>query len=170
MRGKRLPLILFVVLILAGFAQLAIYFPKLPAEVVTQYTTKGEPDTTLVKAAVGGIHALILAGCTAYFLLAGLLIHKLPPRYFKVLPHSDHWLSPERREASLGYLSRMILWLGVATVCMFLAIFELIYLSNTTGVNVSAATASSLISTLYLSYVFFFVIKLKNRFKLDEPA
>ena len=170
MNAKRMGLIAFVCIVLLGVYQLVRFFPELPAQVVTQADAYGKPTTAIAKAAMGGINVLVLVLGTAYFLSFGLFIHKLPVRYFKILPHRELWLAPDKLRSTMAYLAASLIWLGNATMLMFLSIFQMIYMVNTASLPFSLSTGTSLATTFYLSYVFIALIKFKNHFRLKNPA
>ena len=80
----------------------------------------GEPATIIARVAVAGLYFVILLGFTAYFIVAGVLLRRLPDRYFKVLPNRDHWLAPQHRAETVSSLCSHLLWLGVVTLALFL--------------------------------------------------
>lgn len=166
---KRLAMAVFAALILFGLWQFFHFFPELPARVVTQQTAAGKASLIMGKPAVAAIYFLILIGFGAYFLGCGLFVKRLPDRYLKVLPNRDHWLAPERREATMRSLATFLLWLGVATLGMFQATFLCIFLVNTGRAEMSIDLATNFFTTLYLTYIFFSLIVLKNRFRTDTP-
>lgn len=169
MKARQLGLIAFVSIVLLGAIQLVMFFPDLPAQVVTQTDAYGKATTTIAKAAMGGINALVLMLGALYFLGCGLFVHKLPTRYFKILPNRDHWLAPDKIMGTMNYLSASLIWLGNATMLMFLGIFQMIYMVNTQSLPFSLSTGTSLATTLYLSYVFIALIKFKNHFRIASP-
>ncbi|MFW5490130.1 MAG: hypothetical protein ACNI3A_17195 [Desulfovibrio sp.] len=170
MSTKRMGFIVFAVIVLAGACQLVIFFPELPAKVVTQSDAYGKPITTLAKAAMGGIDVLVLILGSLYFICCGLFIHKLPTRYLKILPNRDYWLAPDKLQDTMDYLATSIIWLGNATMLMFLTIFQMIYMVNTNSLAFSLSTGTSLATTLYLTYVFIALIRFKNHFRVADQT
>jgi hypothetical protein len=166
--AKKLAVTVFLLLLAAGAAQLVVYFPDLPRQVVTQTDAHGAPSTTILKVGVAAIFVIVLLFCTAWFLGLGHFLGKLPDRYFKVLPGRDYWLAPQRRAETIRSLQTHLVWLGNATLGMFLAIFQAIFVRNTGGPEFNLSTASSLFTALYLTYVFFALIKLQARFRRGE--
>ena len=56
----------------------------------------------------------------------------LPRRWPRLvnLPHRDYWLAPERREATLAWLGRLGLWLGLLSAALIAAIHVEVVLAN----------------------------------------
>jgi hypothetical protein len=162
MSAKRTAVLVFIGLLAAGLAQLVVYVPHLPDQVVTRI--EGGQPLTLIKAAIVGIHVLILLLSGLYFLGLSFLFDKLPERYFKVLPESDYWLAPERMAQTRAYLASRFLWLGDMTLAMFLITYQLIYMTNVSpNPNHRLLTTTSVLaSTLYLSAVFIGVIRMNG--------
>lgn len=163
---KHAATILFACLALAGVWQFFLFWPALPARVVTQQTMTGAPATEIARVAVAGLYFLILLGFAAYFVVAGMLLKRLPDRFFKALPNRDHWLAPERRAETVESLCAHLLWLGVATLSLFLLTFLCIFLVNTGRTDMSLDLSSNVLTTFYLGYIFFGLLALRNRFRL----
>lgn len=100
----------------AGFV--ALTTPDLPATVATHFRMDGTPDSYLSRRAYA-IGALLLVALLPALLaaLAGLL-GRLPDALIN-LPHRQHWLHPERREASIGFLAGLCRYFA-ATLLLFL--------------------------------------------------
>jgi len=168
--NKRAAVIVFACLVLAGIWQFFAFWPQLPERIVTQHAMSGAPATQLARVALAGLYFLILAGFTAYFAVAGILLQRLPDRYFKVLPNRDHWLAPERRAETVASLGAHLLWLGVATLALFLLTFLAIFLVNTDRRALNLDLVSNVLTTFYLGYIFFGLLALRNRFRLPGPG
>ena len=56
----------------------------------------------------------------------------LPRRWPRLvnLPHRGYWLAPERREATLAWLGRLGLWLGLLSAALIAAIHVEVVLAN----------------------------------------
>ena len=168
MNSKQIAYIVFAVLIGVGIWLLVTFFPLLPDTVATQFDTAGEPVFSLPKAAMGGLHVLIMLFCAGYVLGFGALIQRLPDRYFKFLRHREYWLSGEHKEQTRNTLASYLLWLGNATLAMFIGSFYFIYKSNTAEVLTSTSKSSNLLTTAYLAFIFFGLLAYNKRFKLPE--
>lgn len=164
--NKRVAILVFACLVLAGVWQFFAFWPQLPPRVVTQHDMSGAPATQVARVAVAGLYFLILLGFSAYFAVAGALLTRLPDRYFKVLPNRDHWLAPERRAETISSLGSHLLWLGVATLALFLLTFLGIFLVNTQARDLNLDLVSNSLTTFYLAYIFFGLLALRNRFRL----
>lgn len=168
-RAHRTGIIVFGLLFLAAMAQLAIYVPDLPARVVTR-AVSGDP-MELPKAAAAGIFVFIVLGAAGYVALVSVLMAKLPARYFKVLPDSEYWMDPAREKETRGKLASQLVWLGNVSVALFLATYQLIFMANLDQFPVARLeTATSLLSTLYLTYVFLAFITLRRQFRIPPSA
>ncbi len=168
--NKRVATILFGCLVLAGIWQFFFFWPDLPVRVVTQQTMDGEPATIIARVAVAGLYFVILLGFTAYFIVAGVLLRRLPDRYFKVLPNRDHWLAPQHRAETVSSLCSHLLWLGVVTLALFLLSFLGIFLVNTGKSAMNLDLSSNVLTTFYLGYIFFGLLAMRNRFRLPGPG
>lgn len=168
MSAKRLALAAFILIFVWGVWQLVALFPDLPAQTLTRI--EDGKDILLPKALVGMSQVAVMVGCLIYCVMMALFAHKLPDRYLKILPHSEYWLAPARREQTVAGLQSHLLWLGNATLGMFLAAFQILYMVNAGADRSHLTTTSGLISTLYLTYVFLGLLAMKNRFKRVPPG
>lgn len=155
-------------LILTGLWQFLTFFPDLPARVVTQQTASGEPSLVIAKAFLGAIYTVILLGGGAYFLGVGHLLHKLPERAFNILPGRDHWLAPERKAETVRSISTHFIWLGNATLIMFVGTFQAIFMVNTGRADLNLDLITNFLTTGYLTYIFIALLLFRNRFRTDK--
>lgn len=125
-------LAVLIVLALLAAAQLAYYYPRLPDSIAVHFGPSGNPDAWSGKAGFivlyGGIEALMFI----MGLLAALLPSKMPVSMLNI-PNRDYWLTPERREASLEFLSDQILWLESITLAFLIAVAQIIVRANLHG-------------------------------------
>lgn len=155
---------LLILFVLVGLGQIGYYLAILPDEVAVRFGAEGEVESSMHKLHLVGMHLAILLVGAGYFLAGALLIHKLPAKYFAVLPNKDYWLAPERRAQTLSILTGKLLRLGVATIALFDATFQLIYMVNAGSSPALMDNISPFMTTIYLTLVFIGVIRFKRTF------
>lgn len=109
--------------------QLAVYYPHLPDTVASHFDAAGRPDGHSSKQSLLAVTLILGAGILLLFLGLDWLVRRLPASMVN-LPHREYWLGPERREATLGDISRRLLWFGAATQFLLAAAFHLLLRAN----------------------------------------
>ena len=135
--------ILFLALVLAALGQAIWQHQHLPERVAAHFNASGHANGWLSRGQQTALHVgtiLFLAG-----LLQGvtMLQRRLPKDYVN-LPHRDHWLAPERAEATRDWIAAAVLGIGCALMLFFLTLFHLVYRANLTS-------APQLGSTIWLA-------------------
>lgn len=151
----------------AGIAQLAWYFPAMPDTVITQWNMDGTPGMQISKAYFGATYLVVLLFCQIYTAGIGFFLPHLPQRYFRILPHHDHWLSDHHRTRTYASLSARLMWLVNATLLLFLGIYQVLFMANQTSAQLLPLAPGSLISmltTLYLTSILIALFSFKKRF------
>ena len=108
---------LFVLLLIASAGYLVATIGAFPDRVATNFGSDGAPNAWMTQE--GYLTWMIAFGIVFPAIVAALvgLAPRAWPRLVN-LPNRDHWLAPERREASLAYLGRHACWLGCLMVLM----------------------------------------------------
>src|SRR5687767_14137463 len=119
-----------LVLMLVGVAAHVIYYyPRLPDTVASHFGGSGRPDGWSSKETYG-VNIIAIAGVLALmFLGIGPFIRRLPNDVIN-FPNRDYWLAPERRDASLAALARMLHGIGIATLALLIGVNQLVFNAN----------------------------------------
>ncbi len=113
----------FTILLILCIAQVAYYYPLLPAKVASHFGASGRPDAWASKEFFVKIYFIAVAFVAALFPGVGFLVSKIPTEMINV-PNKDYWLSPERRQETVDFLRRQFLWFGSATLLLLLDIMH----------------------------------------------
>jgi len=135
---NRTSTVAFVSLALLSVTQAAWQHGRLPETVATHFNTLGQPDAWGPRGNLTAWHlgtVLFIAGMFEGIARIGRLI----PAELVNIPHRDHWLAPERREATLTHLSTMTHWMGCAVLAFLMGVFHQVYRANTGGDSLTAA-------------------------------
>ena len=114
---------LFLALIAATLAQLAWYYPRLPARVASHFDAAGLAKAFMPKDGFLAIHLVVLGILAVVFLLIPALIGRLPPSMIN-LPNKDYWLAPERRVHTAQKLQSFLVGFGNVTLLFLLLVFR----------------------------------------------
>ncbi len=116
-------------LLVAGLAHAALYFPRLPGRVASHFGAGGKPDGWSTRTEFVGVHAATLVGAAMVTLAIPRLVRVLPSTWIS-LPHAGYWLAAERKDETVQYLARWMMWLGSATLALFIGIGDLAFRAN----------------------------------------
>lgn len=108
--------------------QLIYGLSPLPDPMVSQFGFDGRPSNVMSKSAYSLIMALITGWIAIIFLAIGFLGH-LPDRLINV-PSREHWLAPERREATLVRVVVHTRWMLALTMAFLAAVSWLVIDGN----------------------------------------
>ena len=159
---KNLARVLLGLLVAVFLAQLAYFYPQLPAVVASHFDARGVADGWLSKPAFLVMEFVLLALCLAFALLLPAMMHRLPDSLIN-LPHKDYWLAPARRDATMQSMSDSFSWLGVGMMALFVGLNQLLFPAQVNRVNPSPLMLWVLIGA-YLLFVFLLLFKPIRRF------
>ena len=115
--------IAFVALIVATLAQMAWYYPRLPARVASHFDAAGQANAFIPKDAFFAFQLAVQGLMVLVFLFVPLLITWLPPTMIN-LPHKDYWLAPERRVQTAQKLQSFLVGFGNVMLLFLLLVFR----------------------------------------------
>ena len=121
--APRTALVVFILVTVACVAHALYYYTQVPAEVPQHFGPSGEADAWGSKESSLALHLVMYAVVVATFFGVGMATGKLPDSLIN-LPNKEHWLSPERREHTMAYMRRQLLWLGSLTMLFLLDLFH----------------------------------------------
>lgn len=128
-RPKRLAVIFSWAAIAVYGLFLASSYDALPRRVASHFNASGAADGFQSKPAFAITSVGVAMFLATLFTVAPGIMRKTPNGLINI-PQRDHWLAPERREATLARLAVYNDWLGFGTVAMTCALFVLIVRAN----------------------------------------
>jgi uncharacterized membrane protein len=117
--------------------QVWVYRDRLPSRMATHFDFAGRPDGWMSRDAFFAFYLGMLVFMTALFCGIGAILRRVPTRMVNV-PHREYWLAPERREATIAYVSAMTGRLGLLVLTFLVAVHELVLRANVAGRNLAA--------------------------------
>ena len=117
------PKAVFVGLIVVAVAQTVFYYPQLPATVASHFDGAGHPNGWSSKAVFFGVMFGMMAMMGLVFLGIPKAISHAPDSIIS-LPYRDYWLAKDRRDETMGFITRQLSWFGVATLLLIVATIQ----------------------------------------------
>lgn len=163
MSNTRLPSSIFFALASLGAVQYFYYAPRLPAIVASHFGRAGSVNGWQVKTAFFSMEVGVIVLATVISFGVPRMIEALPVAMIN-LPNKGFWLSPERRDETLGYLRMHMAWFGCALLAFLLFVMELAFranLRNPPRLNLTAFVPALM---AFLVFVGISTIRLVSRF------
>jgi len=129
MPNTRLPYSIFFMLVALGAVQFFYYSPRLPEIVSSHFGKAGYVNGWQTKNVFFSMELGIIALATVISFGIPRIIEALPVSVIN-LPHKEFWLSAERRNETLSYLSLWTVWFGCALLAFLLFVMELVFRAN----------------------------------------
>ncbi len=130
MKRKAVPRNVFVILLIVGVVvQHAWYWPQLPERMATHFGANGHPNDWMSRTAATLLLAGLQIGIPLFLVFVNALAGRLPDSMLNI-PNREYWLSPERKEATLVHMNRMMNWITALTAVFLLALSHLTFLAN----------------------------------------
>lgn len=125
----RLPL-----LVLLGFGiflllHVLLSTPALPEQVAVHFAGNGQPNGWMPHTLYPFFMLLMGLGMPAFIVLMFFSIRFFPDSTIS-LPHKEHWLNPERRSQTMGFILQQGLWLAVIELLLMLSIHHTTVIIN----------------------------------------
>lgn len=142
--------ILILGLFLVGALRVAQVWEGLPATMASHFGGGGAPNAFMDRQSFFAFYAVINAFVVALLLGVSVLLAKLPPRLIN-LPAREHWLAPERRDATIERLGRAFDVYALWTAAFSLGVLELVLRANLSG----AGLANGAFMAMLVAYMLF---------------
>jgi serine/threonine-protein kinase len=165
MQRRHPGLVVFVLICGALALDVAHYLPLVPDPLASHFGFGGRPNGwTSHFRMIAGLAVLVLLFAAIF--AAAFFFDRVPDHLIS-LPHKTYWLAPERREATLLYVSAWLRWFLVLTLAFVKLVVGLTLRANLhSPPQLSVATLAVLI--LYLVAALTMVVTLIMR--LHRPA
>jgi uncharacterized membrane protein len=119
MNSRRLPALVYFLLLLLGLLQWVNAYPQLPEVMASHFAADGTPNGWQPKQTFFLFTAIIIAITSFPTFFLTHRISKRPPEKLN-LPHKEYWLSPEHREETWRFIGTFMAWFGCALLFVLL--------------------------------------------------
>jgi hypothetical protein len=146
---RKLPLLLFVLLLAAAAALILHFAQELPELVAVHFDATGRANGFMTRTGCRDFMLTSTLGVPLLIVIATTLLPRALPVSLINLPHRDYWLAPERARDSLVFLSEQGLWFGCILVLFLAAVDGMLVKAN-------AASPPQFPSTLFIAMLILF--------------
>jgi uncharacterized membrane protein len=126
---SRLPKLIFVLLVLLAAVHFSRLYPLLPDVVASHFGERGNPNGWQAKQIFFAFFVGVSVIATVFTFGIPALVRALPVQLFN-LPNKQYWLTGQRREASLEFISGWFGWYGCAMFLLEWYVFEFAIQAN----------------------------------------
>jgi len=123
---------IFVAIVAIAVAQMIFYYGQLPDTVACHFDGRGHPNGWSTKPMFFGVMFGMIGLMALCFLYFPRTFGRMPTEWIS-LPHRDHWLSDERRGATVRFIEHQCTWFGVATLLLILSTIQFTIDANLTS-------------------------------------
>ena len=135
----------------------------LPPVVASHFNAQGRPDGYTDRADYVAMMMLLMAAFPLGAALLGALFRSLPDRAINI-PRRDYWLSPDRRQDSLNYLSGWLQSLSLLGVALLAFTHYVLLKSNQDGQAHLELTPLLIGTGVFLAGLTIWILALHRRF------
>ncbi len=168
MTRSRALVLLTSIALLASVAETWLVGRELPAHIATTFASDGTAVATMPKSAALAVSIVVLVTIVSLLSLAPFLFRRLPHAFVN-LPHRDHWLAPERRDATLAALTTWSHGFTCATTLFLVWVQHLVLTANRAPQPRLPASFPWILG-FYLLGTFFACYRLWSRFRRPASA
>ncbi len=147
---------------LVSLAAQFYYYGQLPDKLAVHFDALGRADAWASKQEYFLSNVTVLLGMAALFQIMISNLHKISPQFLN-LPHKKFWLSEKRKEATMAYVLRYLLWIADLTILFLAGLSYQITLVNYYG-TFRLSSVFWMMFTLYLSATVLLTVALLIRF------
>jgi uncharacterized membrane protein len=115
--------------VLIGLSLQAYYWPQMPERMATHFGMNGHPNGWMSRSAATLFQCVLQAIMPIVFIGIAWSLPRFPNSMIN-LPHKEYWLAPERRAATLGHMTNMLLGISLAISIFIVVIAHLVFEAN----------------------------------------
>jgi len=120
---------LCLLILLAGAADLARAYPRLPPQVAQHFNLQGQPDGWCSRAQYVALTVTLWIALPGFMLMVAMSIYYVPDKFVN-LPHKGYWLAPERKESTRHALGNRMVWLPTTMAFFLVALNHDVIVAN----------------------------------------
>ena len=129
---QRLPLWIIPLVIVLGLGLQVWYWAQLPDRMAIHFGTNGEANQWMSRTGATALSCGLVVGLPLFFSVIPITVRRLPTSIINI-PYREYWLAPERREATLQWMSGFLFWFAAGIAVFVVCINHLTFLANRDG-------------------------------------
>jgi uncharacterized membrane protein len=161
MRRNRIAYTAFLAAAALCIGQALLCAPALPERMASHFGPGGAPNAWMRRGSFIELNLAIVGFLTLAFLAVAFLCGSRDEASIE-LPAKEYWMAPERRQATVDYLSASFLWFGAATLLLMFDVFRQVFRFNLSLSTALEHPRTSL--AVYASFVIAWVAAFYRRF------
>lgn len=134
MNDSRLPVLLYLLMLVLGVLQWVHVYPQLPETMASHFAANGTPNGWQSKQAFFLVTAVIIALTAIPSFVVPRLLGSLPASMIN-LPHKTYWLAPEHRKETLRFFRSLMACFGCALLFLLLYAISQAINANLPGIR-----------------------------------
>ncbi|MEI8210929.1 MAG: DUF1648 domain-containing protein [Planctomycetota bacterium] len=115
--------------VLIGLSLQAYYWPQMPARMATHFGMNGQPNGWMSRSVATLFQCVLQAVMPFVFIGIAWTLPRFPNSMIN-LPNKEYWLAPERRAATLGHMTNMLMGISLAVSIFIAVIAHLVFEAN----------------------------------------
>ena len=155
---------ILIFLFAIAVTQSIYFYPQMPDTVASHFDRRGIPNGWMSKQ----MFFTIYLGIMAFMIVIFHLIPKFPKQLTNI-PNRDYWLAPERREETVRYIDNVAPRLGIATMLLFIYVFQYAMEANLMPEPVLSGNVGWAI-ILFIIFIVIWMFKFLRRFRKTDQS
>lgn len=127
---RRVPLLLFAMLLAAATALILHFAAQLPELVAVHFDAAGRANGFMTRTGCRDFMLASTLGMPIFIVIATTLLPRVLPVSLINVPHRDYWLAPGRAHDSLVFLSEQGLWFGCILMLFLVGVDGMLVKAN----------------------------------------
>jgi len=146
---------------------MAYYYPLMPQRMASHFTADGYPNGWQPRES---FFLLTIFLCASSAVVAFFVPWQIASRgNARInLPNRDYWLAPERREATMRYITATMSWFGCGLLFVLVSGTFLALRANLAPDHRFNSEALLLVIAAFLLFLMFLIVELIRHFKQDK--
>ncbi len=167
-RRHRVAVVILAVFWLGFAGYVSLTAPQLPESVATHFGAGGKPNGWMTRAQHLRFTLAMGTALPAFILGVFAFMRRRPDRMLNI-PNRDHWLAPDRREATFDFVQRCGYWLAGLLIAFLAGLHHSILAANSRSPVALSPADFLTVTGVFLAALVVWIVLLCRRFS-RKPA
>jgi uncharacterized membrane protein len=151
----------------AAILMMQHYYPLMPDPMASHFDGAGRPNGYQSREGFFLLSGAMLLLVVAIFGGAGFVFRVVPTNLFN-LPNREYWLAPERRAATMEFMTRQMEWFGVVTLILLIGVLWAAMEANLRPDPVLDSSTMWWMMGAYLAFTTVWLVRFVLRFRTSS--